>query len=89
MMSEPNSKQNELFEIHSNFLRKNGIRVPKVEAFDHLKGFMILEDFGDKVVQLEINEENKEFLFKNHYKKSINFKKLNHLMIFSSLRRRC
>ena len=60
MISEPNSKQNELFEIHSNFLRKNGIRVPKVEAFDHLKGFMILEDFGDKVVQLEINEENKD-----------------------------
>ncbi|MEC7928697.1 MAG: phosphotransferase [Pseudomonadota bacterium] len=69
VMSEPSSKQNELFEIHSNFLRKNGIRVPKVEAFDHLKGFMILEDFGDKVVQLEINEENKEFLFKKSLQK--------------------
>ncbi len=69
VISEPNSKQNELFEIHSNFLRKNGIRVPKVEAFDHLKGFMILEDFGDKVVQLEINEENKELLFKKSLQK--------------------
>ena len=69
VISEPNSKHNELFEIHSNFLRKNGIRVPKVEAFDHLKGFMILEDFGDKVVQLEINEENKEFLFKKSLQK--------------------
>ena len=28
VISEPNSKQNELFEIHSNFLRKNGIKVP-------------------------------------------------------------
>jgi aminoglycoside/choline kinase family phosphotransferase len=69
VISEPNSKQNELFEIHSNFLRKNSITVPKVEGFDHQKGFMILEDFGDKVVQLEINEENKEFLFKKSLKK--------------------
>ena len=69
VISEPNSKQNELFEIHSNFLTKNGIKVPKVEASDHLKGFMILEDFGDKVVQLEINEENKEFLFKKSLQK--------------------
>ena len=30
---------------------------------------MILEDFGDKVVQLEINEENKEFLFKKSLQK--------------------
>ena len=29
---------------------------------------MILEDFGDKVVQLVINEENKEFLFKKSLK---------------------
>jgi aminoglycoside/choline kinase family phosphotransferase len=68
LISEPNSKQNELFEIHSNFLKKNGIKVPKVEVFDHQKGFMILEDFGDKVVQLVINEENKEFLFKKSLK---------------------
>ena len=68
LISEPNSKQNELFEIHSNFLKKNGIRVPTVEVFDHQKGFMILEDFGDKVVQLVINEENKEFLFKKSLK---------------------
>ena len=68
LISKPNSKQNELFEIHSNFLKKNGIKVPKVEVFDHQKGFMILEDFGDKVVQLVINEENKEFLFKKSLK---------------------
>ena len=30
---------------------------------------MILEDFGDKVVQLEINDENKEFLFKKSLQK--------------------
>ena len=68
LISEPNSKENELFEIHSNFLKKNGIKVPKVEVFDHQKGFMVLEDFGDKVIQLEINEENKEFLFKKSLK---------------------
>ena len=53
VISEPNSKQNELFEIHSNFLTKNGIKVPKVEASDYLKGFMILEDFGEKIHQLQ------------------------------------
>ena len=41
LISEPNSKQNELFEIHSNFLKKNGIKVPKVEVFEHQKAFMI------------------------------------------------
>jgi len=67
VISKPGSDENKLFEIHSQFLQENGIRVPKVEAFDHQKGFMILEDFGDKVLQLEINSKNKA----SFYQKSI------------------
>ena len=67
VISKSGSDENKLFEIHSQFLQENGIRVPKVEAFDHQKGFMILEDFGDKVLQLEINSKNKT----SFYQKSI------------------
>ena len=63
VISSPGSEENKLFETYSNFLRENAIRVPKVEAFDHQKGFMIIEDFGDKVLQLEINSENKNSFY--------------------------
>ena len=66
--TKPDSEENKLFESHSNFLIKNGIAVPKVEASDHKKGLMILEDFGDKVLQLEIDPKNKEEFYKNAIK---------------------
>ena len=68
VISEPRSKQNKLFKTHSNFLLENGISVPAVEAYDYEKGLMILEDFGDKVLQLEINSENRESFYKNAIK---------------------
>ena len=40
------------------------MRVPKVEAYDHKKGFLLIEDFGDKVIQLEINKENLDSFIK-------------------------
>ena len=66
--SKPGSEENKLFKLHSNFLIKNGIAAPKVEASDHERGFMLLEDFGDKVLQLEIDSKNKEEFYKKAIK---------------------
>ena len=66
--SKPGSEVNKLFKSHSNFLIKNGIAAPKVEASDHERGFMLLEDFGDKVLQLEIDSKNKEEFYKKAIK---------------------
>jgi len=49
-------------------LLRNNIKVPRIEASNHRKGFMIVEDFGDKVLQLEMNLENQ----KEFYKEAIN-----------------
>jgi hypothetical protein len=68
VVSEQFSKENQLFKNHSSFLLENGLSVPAVEAYDHEKGLMILEDFGDKVLQLEINAENKSYLYKHAIK---------------------
>ena len=47
-----------MFITYSEFFLDNNIKVPRVEAHDHDKGFMLMEDFGDKVLQLEIDNEN-------------------------------
>ena len=64
VVSELGSSENELFKHFSQFFIQNGIRAPKVEALDIEKGFMIVEDFGDKVLQLFISPDNKEIFFK-------------------------
>ena len=68
VISQPLSIENELFQNNSRFLIRNGIKAPKVEAADLKKGFMILEDFGDKVLQLEIDSANKESFYKGAIK---------------------
>ena len=64
VITRPESEENKLFELYSCYLLDQGIRVPKVEAYDHQKGFMILEDFGNSVLQLEINNKNKDSFYK-------------------------
>ena len=68
VVSVPESNVNSTFEELSSSLLRNNIKVPRIEASNHRKGFMIVEDFGDKVLQLEMNlEDQKEF-----YKEAIN-----------------
>ena len=64
VISDPNSDTNNLFTLYSKFFLENNLRVPKVEAYDHKKGFLLIEDFGDKVIQLEINKENLDSFIK-------------------------
>ena len=68
VVSVPESNVNSIFEELSFSLLRNNIKVPRIEASDHIKGFMIVEDFGDKVLQLEMNLENQ----KEFYKEAIN-----------------
>ena len=60
VVSKPESNENALFSKRSEFLDKNKLRTPKVEYIEPQKGLMIIEDFGDKVLQTEINTENLE-----------------------------
>ena len=60
VVSKPESNENALFSKRSKFLDKNKLRTPKVEYIEPQKGLMIIEDFGDKVLQTEINTENLE-----------------------------
>ena len=55
VVSVPESNVNSTFEELSSSLLRNNIKVPRIEASNHRKGFMIVEDFGDKVLQLEMN----------------------------------
>ena len=64
VISDPSSDTNNLFTLYSKFFLENNMRVPKVEAYDHKKGFLLIEDFGDKVIQLEINKENLDSFIK-------------------------
>ena len=63
--SDPMTDVNRVFENLSSCLLKKGIKVPKIEAFDHEAGFMVMEDFGDKVLQLEMNPEDEQKFYKS------------------------
>ena len=58
VISDPKSDMNLVFTNYSKFFLENNIKVPGVEAHNHKKGFLLLQDFGDKVLQLEINTLN-------------------------------
>tara|TARA_B100001250_G_scaffold394286_1_gene397991 strand:+ start:135 stop:1139 length:1005 start_codon:yes stop_codon:yes gene_type:complete len=61
--SDPKKELNNEFIKYSKFLIKNQVSVPRIEAFDIENGFMLIEDFGDKVFQNEINSNNQKDLY--------------------------
>ncbi len=65
VFSDPKTDINRVFENLSLGLLNRGVNVPKIEAFDHERGFMIMEDFGDKVLQLEMNPEDEQKFYKS------------------------
>ena len=62
-LSDPQKELNDEFIKYSEFLIKNNVSVPRVEAFDAENGFMLIEDFGDKVFLDEINSSNRKNLY--------------------------
>ena len=63
VFSDPQKELNDEFIKYSEFLIKNQVSVPKIEAFDIENGFMLIEDFGDKVFQDEINSDSQKDLY--------------------------
>ncbi len=63
VFSDPKKELNDEFIKYSEFLIKNQVSVPRIEAYDVKNGFMLIEDFGDKVFQLEINLGNQKDLY--------------------------
>jgi len=63
VFSDPKKELNDEFIKYSEFLIKNNVSVPKIEAFDPENGFMLIEDFGDKVFLDEINTGNRKELY--------------------------
>ena len=61
--SDPQKELNNEFIKYSGFLIKNNVSVPKIEAFDFENGFMMIEDFGDKVFLDEVNSSNRKSLY--------------------------
>ena len=61
--SDPQKELNNEFINYSEFLLKNNVSVPKIEAFDSENGFMLIEDFGDKVLIDEIDSNNRKDLY--------------------------
>ena len=63
VFSDPKKELNDEFIKYSEFLIKNNVSVPEIEAFDPENGFMLIEDFGDKVFLDEINTGNRKDLY--------------------------
>lgn len=63
VFSPPNKESNERFLFFSQFLKENQVRVPEVIFHDIDKGFLILEDFGDKLYQFELSKRNAHSLY--------------------------
>jgi len=61
--SDPQKELNNEFIQYSEYLIKNNVSVPRIEAFDSENGFMLIEDFGDKVFLDEINSSNRKNLY--------------------------
>ena len=63
VFSPPDKESNERFLFFSQFLKENQVRVPEVIFHDFDKGYLILEDFGDKLYQFELSKRNSHSLY--------------------------
>lgn len=63
VFSPPDKESNENFLFFSQFLKENQVRVPEVICHDLKKGFMVLEDFGDRLYQFELSKKNAHSLY--------------------------
>jgi aminoglycoside/choline kinase family phosphotransferase len=63
VISLSDHEKNEEFVYFSELFLKNGVRVPRVLFKNLEKGFMLLEDFGDKIYQFELSRRNYQELY--------------------------
>ena len=64
VVGNPNSDENKLFHTNAKYLRSNDVQVPDVMALNHEKGFLIVQDFGDLLLQHLIGKNEDDFLYK-------------------------
>jgi len=58
-VSAPPETENSVQFCHiARFLSASGVRTPRIFALDIDQGFLIVEDFGDVLLQTELNEQN-------------------------------
>lgn len=63
VFSPPETESNEQFIFLAEFLKDNGVTVPEIIISDAKLGFMLVEDFGDKSYQFNINRQNYHHLY--------------------------
>ena len=62
---EPNESDNNKFAKLSKIFIKHGISVPEVFSCDPKKGFLLQEDFGDRIYQFDLTSSNFDSLIKS------------------------
>lgn len=61
--SPPLKEKNPAYVNISLFLQSNGVRTPKIYAVNFEQGFMLLEDFGQRLFQDELNTDKESYLY--------------------------
>jgi aminoglycoside/choline kinase family phosphotransferase len=63
VFSPPETEDNATFITLARFLRDQGIHAPEIIAADLDQGFMLLEDFGDRLLLGELTSESVDLLY--------------------------
>ena len=61
--SPPLKEKNPAYVSLSLFFQANGIKTPKIHAVNYDQGFMLLEDFGERLFQYQLTSENSTTLY--------------------------
>jgi aminoglycoside/choline kinase family phosphotransferase len=61
--SPPHQEKNSAYIAISLFLQSNSVRTPVIYAVDFKRGYMLLEDFGDKLFQRALSLESRDALY--------------------------
>lgn len=59
----PQKEDSHAFVALGEYLRSNGVHTPQIVAADAEQGFLLLEDFGDELLNLALNEDTVELLY--------------------------
>lgn len=59
----PATEKNKQFVAIANYLAEHGVRVPKVCAVDYERGFLLIEDFGDGLLQPQLTSDNVQGIY--------------------------
>ena len=59
----PQKEDSHAFVALGEYLRKNGVHTPEIIAADIDRGFLLVEDFGDELLQCALNKDSVELLY--------------------------